>query len=99
MYLPCTASNSESKPGDANARKSFRSSFPVIARQYSGIKNLMPGAPTLTGHATLPTTYPAVAPASHSVGDWISSAYQYQPPRFVRSGSKVMFKAIPCLDG
>jgi hypothetical protein len=38
------------------ARTSFISSGDFIARQYSGMFQAMPGAATLTGQLTLPTT-------------------------------------------
>src|SRR5579862_8244366 len=85
-------------PGVESARISLRSSS-FDARQYSGISHEIPRAPTVTGQLTLPTAYPAFAAASQRVGTLMSSLYQYHPARFLPSGSKVVFAAMPCLAG
>ena len=52
----------------------------------TGVRGVLP---TVTGHDTLPTVRPACAAASQRVGTAMSSAYQYQPSKFLPSGSKV----------
>ena len=73
------------RPGVDTARRSLASSA-VPARQNSGMFQAT-RAPTLTGHCTLAALRPASRAASHSVGTRMSSAYQYQPSLFSRSGS------------
>src|SRR5262249_2619540 len=79
------------------ARNSLASSA-LFARQYSGMFHVT-RAPTLTGHWILAVVQPAAAPASHSVGTRMSSAYQYQALWPVRSGSKIVLLRMPCLAG
>src|SRR5215470_9279788 len=56
-------------------------------------------APTLTGHWILAVVQPAAAAASQSVGERMSSAYQYQAVWPVRSGSKIVLARMPCFAG
>lgn len=42
---------------------------------------------------------PAARTASQSVGAWMSSAYQYQPPWLRSKGSKVVLDSTPCTAG
>src|SRR2546426_8650906 len=54
---------------------------------------------TVTGQSTLAVVSPAFAHTSHRVGTLISSAYQYQPLRFLLKGSNGELAMIPCLAG
>jgi len=54
IYGTSCSWNSASNPGVDKARTNFKSSA-VLARQYSGMRKLTPGAPTLAGQLTLPT--------------------------------------------
>jgi hypothetical protein len=56
VYRPAIGSRSRNSPGVEMARTSLISSGDFIARQYSGMFQSMPGAPTLTGQLTLPVT-------------------------------------------
>ena len=78
-----------SRPGVLTARSNLKSSSVFCVRQNSGIRYRAPGAPTLTGQPTLPTSTPDLAATSQMVGTAMSSAYQYQPSMFLPSGSNV----------
>src|SRR5262245_22026049 len=56
-------------------------------------------APTVVGQSMLDVTTFASAATSHSVGTRMSSAYQYQPPRFLESGSNGVLVRMPCFAG
>jgi len=56
-------------------------------------------APTVTGQSTLPVTMRAFAQASHNVGTLMSSAYQYQPFKFLLKGSNGELAMTPCFAG
>ncbi len=79
------------------ARRSLASSG-VLARQNSGMFQLI-RAPTVTGHWTLALVSPARAATSHSAGTRMSSAYQYHPDWFARSGSNVVLAKMPWVVG
>ncbi len=79
------------------ARRSLASSG-VPARQSSGMFQVT-RAPTLAGHCTLAVLSPARAAASQRVATRMSSLYQYQPPWFSRSGSKVVLAKMPWAAG
>src|SRR5580692_7128250 len=85
-------------PGVDRARITFRSSG-ISARQYSGRLKSIERAPTLTGQDRLATLPPLLWTASHRVPTLMSCVYQYQPPMFFCSGSKVGLLAMPCLAG
>src|SRR5580658_3225419 len=85
---------SSSKPGVERARSNLWSSLEP-ARQYSGIRYLMFFAPTVTGQLMLAADKPPFTAASQRVGAFRSSAYQYQPCRFVNWGSKVALFRMP----
>src|SRR5262249_61217268 len=56
-------------------------------------------APTVTGQSRDDVTNPAFAAASQRVSTWMSSAYQYQPSRFLPRGSNVLLATMPWRAG
>src|ERR1041384_2891413 len=76
---------------------SLRSSS-FSARQYCAILKVM-FAPTVAGQSTLVVVSPAFVAASQSVGTLMSSAYQYQPPRFLLNGLSGGCGVLPCPAG
>jgi hypothetical protein len=68
-------------------------------RQYSGMRKSMAVASTVTGQETLAVWRPAALEADQSVETLIWSAYQYQAPPSLRSGSNRVLFRMPCSAG
>src|ERR1700761_8023796 len=68
-------------------------------RQYSGMRKSIAVESTVTGQEMLAVRRPAAFAADHSVGTLIWSAYQYQAPPNLRSGSKRVLFRMPCSAG